>query len=214
LSCSGYFADFVFLVSVVAGVMKLVLQGYIPASTGSMILLGLVAFRASARIFGGGISHFVRLTCRVAIPVASVLTIFIGQTNPASLWLILGTYGVFWLGFAPVLMRNRHWFWVLLPLSSVFVWLFYLAGQGYIPPEIFYLAFLVFLVAGVFARVGGSLLVRKVWGIGVPVASLVILAGILGGGNWKAVGQVLSALLVLLLVLVGLYIIVTAPFRR
>ena len=194
--------------------MKLILQGYIPASTGSMILLGLVVFRASARILVGGVSPFGGLTCRVASPVACVLASFVGQTNPASLWLILGTYGVFWLGFAPVLMRNRHWFWVLLPLSSAFVWLFYLAGQGYIPSEIFYLAFLVFLVAGVFARVGGSTLVRRVWGIGVPVASLVILAGILGGGTWGAVGQVLSALLVLLLVLVGLYIIVTAPFRR
>lgn len=213
MSCAGLLADLVFLVVVTAGIIKAVLQGYIPPSTGAAILLGLVVFRASARIFGGELGHFVRLTSRVGLPLASVFFIFLGQTNPASLLVILGTYGVFWLGFAPVWLRNRHWFWVLLPLSSVFLWLFYLAGQGYIPSELFFLAFVVFLIAGVVARQIDSDLIRRTWGIGVPMVSLLILVGVLGGGDWTIITQALGGLLVLLIVLAGLYIILTAPFR-
>lgn len=91
-----------------------------------------------------------------------------------------------------------------------------MAAGGYISEKhaAFALIALVFFVAMI--RIGGSLgqLIRFLFRVALPIASLLTLVIVFGKGNWNEMGGALSSLLVLLAMLFGFYVMFGGLFHR
>ena len=105
--------------------------------------------------------------------------------------------------------------WDGIVIVSAVVWIVPLILRGYVSIPVGVIA----LVAIVFFRalgrgLGGNIgrLVRLVFGIGVPAASILTWAIILTGGDWGDIVRVLVSLVALCLAIVGLYIIFFGAF--
>jgi hypothetical protein len=95
------------------------------------------------------------------------------------------------------------------------LWIIALVVQGYISTN--FAAFALVIVV-IFLALGRSLggnvgrLVRFLFRVGLPLASLLTLSIMLGGGDWGDMMGILSSVAVLCVVLVGLYVIVSGLF--
>jgi len=77
----GRFWDVLTIVAITVWLLPLVVVGLIPVELAVMGLLGLVAILAIGRKSGGPLGHLVRLTLRVALPVASLFAFLTIQTG-------------------------------------------------------------------------------------------------------------------------------------
>jgi hypothetical protein len=105
--------------------------------------------------------------------------------------------------------------WDMFVILTAVLWIVALVAQGYL--SINFAAFALLIIV-IFLALGRSLggdvgrLVRLLFRIGIPLASLWTLSIILGGGNWGDIMGVLSRLVVLCIALAGLYIILSGFF--
>ena len=102
-------------------------------------------------------------------------------------------------------------FFIILSLVALLVGL---AAHGLISPEITVgcLVGLVILLA--LGRAMGTGLASTVLRVGIPVLSITALALYYGGGSREAAVNIVAQLCTLGIMLFGLYIMVSGPFRR
>jgi hypothetical protein len=106
------------------------------------------------------------------------------------------------------------WFFDMLVLLSAAVWLLKLAVEGYITAEqtaIFLFGFVVLLAVSRALKIGMG---RLIFRIGIPIASLWAFAVTYGQGQMGQSLSILGSVLTLLVVLFGLYIMISGPFRK
>jgi len=89
---AGCFFDLLLILSLTVWIIGAVMVGRISGEHAALALLGLVALIAVSRGLG---SSLIRLTFRIAVPVASVaaLVLWSGSGDPRSTTAILGTLG-------------------------------------------------------------------------------------------------------------------------
>jgi len=108
-----------------------------------------------------------------------------------------------------------RYFWDMFVILTAVVWIMALVLQGYVSPRFAVFALLIVVICLALGRsLGGNVgrLVRFLLRIGIPLASLLTLSVMLGGGDWRDMMGVLSGLAVLCLALAGLYIILSGFF--
>lgn len=69
--------DFIVMITVIAWVVALFVQGYIPSSIAALVLLLTPIILALGRGFGGSVGRTVRFLFRIGIPLASLATLLI-----------------------------------------------------------------------------------------------------------------------------------------
>lgn len=103
-----------------------------------------------------------------------------------------------------------------LLIVSIGIWILHLSAQGYLPPQYsaLFLVGLVFFIAMI--KVGGSIgrLIRWLFRVSLPIASLLTFVIIYGRGNLKEMSVILTSLLPLFIMFFGLYIMFSGLFRR
>ena len=107
--------------------------------------------------------------------------------------------------------------WDIIAIAGIMVWVVGLYLQGYVPLWFCGVALVGLVIIRAFGRErGGSLsrLVRFLFTIALPVASIMIFAIIYGGGNTKDIFFILSEMLVLLGMLAGIYIMFRGLFSK
>jgi len=105
--------------------------------------------------------------------------------------------------------------WDMFVILTAVVWIMALVFQGYVSLHFAAFALLIIVICLALGRsLGGNVgrLVRFLFRIGIPLASLLTLSIILGGGNWRDIMGILSGLAVLCIALAGLYIIFSGFF--
>jgi hypothetical protein len=103
-----------------------------------------------------------------------------------------------------------RYFWDFLVMLSAIVWIVTLVSQGYISLSFGAFALVAILFFTALARgMGGNIgrLVRFLSRVGLPLSSCLTFLVIIGGGDFRNTVGVLSALGVLLVALIGLYIV-------
>jgi len=99
--------------------------------------------------------------------------------------------------------------WDVFVILTAVVWIMALVFQGYISLHFAAFALLIIVICLALGRsLGGNVgrLVRFLFRIGLPLASLLTLSVMLGGGDWGDMVGILSGLAVLCIALAGLYI--------
>jgi hypothetical protein len=105
--------------------------------------------------------------------------------------------------------------WDMLAILTAVVWIVALVAQGYISINFAGFALLIVVICLALGRsLGGSVgrLVRFLFRIGFPLASLLTLSVIFGGGDLGDIIRILSRLSMLCIALAGLYIIFSGFF--
>jgi len=100
-------------------------------------------------------------------------------------------------------------------ILTAVLWIVALVAQGYISINFAAFALLMIVICLALGRsLGGNVgrLVRLLFRIGLPLASLLTLSVMLGGGNWGDMMGIFSRLAVLCIALAGLYIIFSGFF--
>lgn len=100
-------------------------------------------------------------------------------------------------------------------ILTAVVWIVALVARGYISLNFAAFALLIVVICLALGRsLGGNVgrLVRLLFRIGLPLASLLTLSVMLGGGDWGDMMGILSGLAVLCVALVGLYIMLSGLF--
>jgi hypothetical protein len=100
-------------------------------------------------------------------------------------------------------------------ILTAVVWIMALVARGYISLNFAAFALVIVVICLALSRsLGGNVgrLVRLLFRIGLPLASLLTLSVMLGGGNWGDMMGILSGLAVLCVALVGLYIMLSGLF--
>jgi hypothetical protein len=92
---TGWFWDWLFIITLTVFILKLILQGDVPLEFGTLAIIALVAIRALGRGLGGGIGQVVRKTFTIALPIVTAVTIAItyskGEiTHMVALLVVLG----------------------------------------------------------------------------------------------------------------------------
>ncbi len=107
-------------------------------------------------------------------------------------------------------------FWDFLLIISIGIWIIGLAAQGYLPPQYsaLFLVGLVFFIAMIKAKGSIGRLIRFLFRVSLPIASLLTFVIVFGEGNLKETSSILIHLFGLLIVLFGLYIMFSGLFRR
>jgi len=107
--------------------------------------------------------------------------------------------------------------WDIIVVAGIMVWVAGLYLQGYVPLWFLGAALVGLVVIRAFGRErGGNLsrLVRFLFIIALPVASIMTFAIIYGGGSTKDSFFILSQMLVLLAMLAGIYIMFRGLFSK
>lgn len=100
--------------------------------------------------------------------------------------------------------------WDMFVILTATVWIMALVFQGYISLHFAAFALMIIVICLALGRsLGGNVgrLVRFLFRTGIPLASLLTLSVVLGGGEWRDIMGILSGLTVLCIALAGLYII-------
>ena len=105
--------------------------------------------------------------------------------------------------------------WDMFVILTAVVWIVALVAGGHISINFAGFALLIVVICLVLGRsLGGNVgrLVRLLFRIGLPLASLLTLSVILGGGDWGDMMGIVSGLAVLCVALAGLYIMLSGLF--
>jgi len=106
-------------------------------------------------------------------------------------------------------------FWDFLLIISIGIWILGLTAQGYLPPQYtaLFLVGLVFFIAMI--KVGGNIgrLIRFLFRVSLPIASLLTFVVVFGKGNMSEMGGILINLFGLLVVLLGFYVMFSGLFH-
>ena len=106
--------------------------------------------------------------------------------------------------------------WDFLLIISIAVWVLGLALYGYLSTQ--HAALVLFLLVLFIAmiKIGGSLgrLIRKLFRILLPIATLVVFVTVQGQGNWNQIRAIFALLLPLFIALFGIYIMFHGLFGR
>ncbi len=105
-------------------------------------------------------------------------------------------------------------FFDFLTIVSILAWMLGLAAHGGISPQATALCLVVLVVLVAIGRAAHMGLVRTVFRIGLPILSVLALATYYGGGDQRATMGLIGSILVLGIMLFGLYVMVSGPFRR
>lgn len=105
-------------------------------------------------------------------------------------------------------------FFDFLTIITILVWLIGLAAHGLISPETTALCLVVLVVLVAIGRAAHMGLVRTVFRIGLPVVSVLALAMYYGGGDRQSAIGIVASVCTIGLMLFGLYLMVSGPFRR
>ena len=109
-------------------------------------------------------------------------------------------------------MDVSRYTWDMFVILTAALWIVALVAQGYISTNFAVFALVAVVIFLAFGRsLGGNVgrLVRLLFRIGLPLASLLTFSIMLGGGDWGDMMGVLTSVAVLCVVLVGLYIVVS-----
>jgi len=105
-------------------------------------------------------------------------------------------------------------FFDFLTIVSILAWLVGLAAHGGMSPQATALCLVILVIFVAIGRAAHMGLVRTVFRIGLPVLSVLALATYYGGGDQRATTAIIAQLCTIGIMLFGLYIMVSAPFRR
>lgn len=106
------------------------------------------------------------------------------------------------------------WFFDILVLLTVVIWLLKLALAGYLTAEqtaLFLVGFVALLAISRSLRIGIG---RLIFRVGMPIASLLVFAITYGQGQMDQVVSILASLLTLVIVLFGIYVMISGPFKK
>ncbi len=112
---------------------------------------------------------------------------------------------------------NRGWVWDLLSLVTLALFLLNASVEGGVPLWFVSAALMVFVVLKAAGRgTGGTFgrAVRRTFAVGLPVAAALMFSMSRSAGDSRGSVLILTGVLTLIIVLVGLYIMVRAVFRR
>lgn len=105
--------------------------------------------------------------------------------------------------------------WDFFVILSAIVWIFTLVLQGYISIEFAGLILIAIVFFRVLGRgIGGSIgrLVRFLFSVGIPLATLGTFIVVFSGGNLDSVLTILGGIISLFLILLGIYLMFFALF--
>mgnify|MGYP001610986890 CR=1 FL=1 len=102
-------------------------------------------------------------------------------------------------------------FFIILSLVALLVGL---AAHGLISPEMAAVCLIGLVILLAIGRAMGTGLAGTVLRVGIPVLSILALALYYGDGSQQAAVNIVAQLCTLGLMLFGVYIMVTGPFRR
>jgi hypothetical protein len=102
-------------------------------------------------------------------------------------------------------------FFIILSLVALLVGL---AAHGLMSPEQAAGALVVLAILLAIGRAMGTGLAGTVLRVGIPILSIIALALYYGGGSQQAAVNIVAQLCTLGLVVFGIYLMVSGPFRR
>jgi hypothetical protein len=105
-------------------------------------------------------------------------------------------------------------FFDILTIISVLAFVLSMAARGQIGPEMAAVALVVLVVLIAMARAGGMSLTRLIFRIALPLLSIWGLIVQYGGSDPRATAALVGQLLTLVIMLFGLYIMFSFPFRK
>jgi len=105
-------------------------------------------------------------------------------------------------------------FFDILTIVSVMAFVLSMAARGFIGPEMAAVALVVLVVLIAMARAAGMSLTRLVFRIALPLLSVWGLIVQYGGSDPRAAVALVGQLLTLVIMLFGLYIMFSFPFRK
>lgn len=102
----------------------------------------------------------------------------------------------------------------VLLILSLTVWVIGLMGQGAVGGNLAALVLVALVVLIALGRASGMSLVSTTLRIVVPIAALGVFVAWQGGGDARAIMQLLTSILGLMLALLGFYVLIYGFFRR
>jgi hypothetical protein len=102
----------------------------------------------------------------------------------------------------------------MLLVASIVVWLLPLAASGYLSIEHTAFAILALVICIALGRALGSSLIRLAFRVLLPLASLAVFVVFHGSGDLTEISHILAAMLPLLIVLAGFYVMFGGLTRR
>jgi len=231
------FWDAIVIASAGGWILGLAVGGYLSIPLVAMTLVATVFFVVAGRGLGGNVGRLVRLLFGIGLPIASFMTWVTILTGgdlqdmgrvfliilPLG-FMLIGLYVMFY-GLGATVGRKSdsnvrgggRFRADALVILSAFAWIVGLAVGGYLSAPLAALglaAVVAFLALGRGSGGGVGRLVRLLFGIGLPIASLLTWVTIITGGDLRDMVRVFMPLLVLGLSLAGFYVMFYGLWRR